>query len=148
MSSQSNEEHREMIAVAAYYRAEHRGFREGDPVDDWLKAEAEIEQVLQAQPGTAASTKQSFQAKLEAQLEAWDGKLAELKTKAAESKVKTRAELEKQLQGIAILRTEAEGKLAQLRKRSDDAWLDLREETAKVWDELRAALDRTVKRFK
>ena len=33
----------EMIAVAAYYRAEHRGFVGGDPVGDWLAAEAEVD---------------------------------------------------------------------------------------------------------
>ncbi len=36
----------EMIAVAAYYIAEHRGFNGGDPVADWLNAEAEIDAVL------------------------------------------------------------------------------------------------------
>ena len=33
---------KEMIAVAAYYRAEHRGFANGDSMEDWLAAEAEI----------------------------------------------------------------------------------------------------------
>jgi hypothetical protein len=33
----------EMIAVAAYFRAEHRGFAPGCEVDDWLQAEAECE---------------------------------------------------------------------------------------------------------
>jgi len=33
---------REMIAVAAYYRAERRGFTPGDPLADWVEAEAEI----------------------------------------------------------------------------------------------------------
>lgn len=41
---QPNEEQRRgMIAVAAYLRAERRGFN-GDPTEDWLAAEAEIEQ--------------------------------------------------------------------------------------------------------
>lgn len=41
---QPNEEQRRgMIAVAAYLRAERRGFS-GDPTEDWLAAEAEIEQ--------------------------------------------------------------------------------------------------------
>ena len=31
----------EMIAVAAYYRAELRGFAPGNELADWLKAEAE-----------------------------------------------------------------------------------------------------------
>ena len=35
-----------MIAEAAYYRAEHRGFQSGDPQQDWLEAEAEIDQML------------------------------------------------------------------------------------------------------
>lgn len=32
----------DQIAEAAYYHAEHRGFNGGDPVADWLAAEAEI----------------------------------------------------------------------------------------------------------
>ena len=31
-----------MIEVAAYYRAERRGFQPGAELDDWLQAEAEI----------------------------------------------------------------------------------------------------------
>jgi hypothetical protein len=31
------------IATAAYYRAEHRGFNCGDEIQDWLEAEAEID---------------------------------------------------------------------------------------------------------
>lgn len=31
----------EMIAVAAYFRAEHRSFAPGSEMDDWLQAEAE-----------------------------------------------------------------------------------------------------------
>ena len=34
-----------MIATAAYFRAEHRGFTGGDPVEDWLAAEAEIDRL-------------------------------------------------------------------------------------------------------
>lgn len=33
----------EMISVAAYYLAEYRGFGGGDPLADWLAAEAEID---------------------------------------------------------------------------------------------------------
>ena len=32
----------EMIAESAYFRSEKRGFVEGDPMEDWLAAEAEI----------------------------------------------------------------------------------------------------------
>ncbi len=39
----SPDERRRMIAEAAYYRAERRGFMGGNPIEDWLTAEAEIE---------------------------------------------------------------------------------------------------------
>lgn len=40
------EERQKMIAEAAYLRAESRGFAGGNPADDWLAAEAEIDQIL------------------------------------------------------------------------------------------------------
>ena len=36
----------EMIACAAYYRAEKRGFSGGSELEDWLEAEAEIDRTL------------------------------------------------------------------------------------------------------
>lgn len=33
----------ERIAIAAYYRAEARGFAPGQAMDDWLTAEAELD---------------------------------------------------------------------------------------------------------
>ena len=35
-----------MIAEAAYYRAEQRGFAPGNEMSDWLEAEADVEKVL------------------------------------------------------------------------------------------------------
>ena len=48
-----------MIAEAAYFRAERRGFQGGDPVADWLEAEAEINaRLASSDPGSeTASTK-------------------------------------------------------------------------------------------
>jgi hypothetical protein len=36
----------EMIASAAYYRAEKRGFSGGSELEDWLEAEAEVDRTL------------------------------------------------------------------------------------------------------
>jgi len=48
-----DEEWREMVATAAYYRAEARGFDEGSPEDDWYEAEAELrEQLARVDEGT------------------------------------------------------------------------------------------------
>jgi hypothetical protein len=35
-----------MVAEAAYYIAEHRGFAKGSPLEDWLAAEAQINTML------------------------------------------------------------------------------------------------------
>ncbi|MDH5649010.1 MAG: DUF2934 domain-containing protein [Gammaproteobacteria bacterium] len=40
--SSSQEQLRRMIAEAAYFRAQARGFNGGDPVEDWLAAEQEV----------------------------------------------------------------------------------------------------------
>jgi hypothetical protein len=37
---------RQMIAKAAYLRAQQRGFGSGDPLDDWLAAEREVDAQL------------------------------------------------------------------------------------------------------
>ncbi len=42
----SIEEKRQLIAEAAYYRAEKRNFTPGYELEDWLSAEAEVENVL------------------------------------------------------------------------------------------------------
>lgn len=44
----SEDERRAMIAEAAYFHAERRGFAPGDTVQDWLNAEAEIDALLRA----------------------------------------------------------------------------------------------------
>lgn len=36
----------QMIAEAAYYRAEQRGFVPGNEMSDWLQAEADVEALL------------------------------------------------------------------------------------------------------
>jgi hypothetical protein len=44
----TSEERQQMISVAAYYRAERRGFAPGGAEQDWLEAEAEIDRLLAA----------------------------------------------------------------------------------------------------
>ena len=45
-SSMTPDQRKHMIEEAAYYRAESRGFRNGDPLQDWLEAEAAIERMM------------------------------------------------------------------------------------------------------
>lgn len=43
----SAEERRRMIAEAAYFRAERRGFAVGGELEDWIQAEAEIDRLTE-----------------------------------------------------------------------------------------------------
>ncbi|NJD32967.1 MAG: DUF2934 domain-containing protein [Gammaproteobacteria bacterium] len=45
------EERRRMVEMAAYFRAERRGFEPGLELEDWFSAEAEIEAQLAPVPG-------------------------------------------------------------------------------------------------
>jgi hypothetical protein len=42
----SPDERRRMIAEAAYFRADKRGFTGGDPLGDWLAAEKQVDAML------------------------------------------------------------------------------------------------------
>jgi hypothetical protein len=49
----SNEYRKDLIAKTAYLRAEDRGFVGGDPEQDWLEAEAEVDRYLMEQHAPA-----------------------------------------------------------------------------------------------
>jgi len=44
----SDEEWRDMVATAAYFRCASRGFQEGSADEDWYEAEAELRERLSA----------------------------------------------------------------------------------------------------
>ena len=146
------EQRYQMIAEAAYYHAERRGFIISDTAQDWLDAEVEIDRILQQQLGQSETpletAKKAFPQKLDAQLKDWTAKLDELKVKARETKTELRADYEKQLQMLSEKRTTAQAKLQELRLRTEDAWEDLKGGTERAWDEMRKALDQIAARFK
>jgi hypothetical protein len=45
-ASVSEDQRHEMIAKCAYFIARSRGFQGGDPLADWLQAEAEVDEHL------------------------------------------------------------------------------------------------------
>ena len=53
------EERHHKIETAAYYRAEKRGFSDGDPVKDWLEAEREIDALFQKLDDAESSRQES-----------------------------------------------------------------------------------------
>lgn len=146
------QERYQMIAEAAYFHAEKRGFALGDTAQDWLEAEAEIDRMLQAprskSKASPITAKQAFQEKLETQIQDWDAKLADLRAKTQETTAEIRADYEKQFEMLTEKRNAAQAKMQELRSRAGDVWEDLKGGTEKAWDEMQKALDQIAKRFK
>jgi len=68
----SADERSEMIAVAAYFFAEHRGFASGCATDDWLAAEEQIDRMLEAIRRQGISRLQFERAGLRNALRLWN----------------------------------------------------------------------------
>ena len=139
-----------MIAEAAYFRAERRGFRSGDPTMDWIQAEAEIDYLLKACIGgiRQSDTKRSYQELLETQLDEWDKKFAEATVTVKKAGSQLRNELENRLVDLAGQRVAARIQLAQLREHSGETWQDLRQNADRLWDDLRGSFDAVISQLK
>jgi len=64
-------ERQQMIAVAAYYLAEHRGFAPGGELDDWQRAEQQINDMLAAMRRQGISRPELERAGLRNALQFW-----------------------------------------------------------------------------
>lgn len=132
----------QMIATAAYYRAERRGFDGSDPNIDWCKAEIEVDRMLQ---GSAEGHDDLV--RLKALLTEWDAQFEELTSKAARAKTQTRAEYRKQLQAMADKRMAISEKLEDLRRKTGAVWNDLKSAIENAWDELCQETEGSTSRF-
>jgi len=143
------EERQRMIAEAAYFRAERRGFVGGDPVQDWLEAEAEIDRMLAAgKMPTSASGQRQFEARLEEELKALETRIEELKVKASLARLELKSEFNQELEALEVLRNRLRARLEEIREGVEGAWEELRAGAEKAWDDLRTAVERVAARFK
>jgi hypothetical protein len=137
------DQRRQMIATAAYYRAERRGFNGGDPNTDWYAAEKEVSQMLHEAAGDDENI-----VRLEALLTEWDTQFEDLKDRASKAKAQTRAEYHKQLQVVADKRALINEKLKDLRWHTGEVWNDLKNTIEHTWDEMCQETERLTARFK
>jgi hypothetical protein len=147
----TSEKRYQMIAEAAYFRAEKRGFVGGDVAQDWQEAEAEIDLIFhqQLEPGKESMiTKQAFQQKLEMQLKEWDAKFDKLKAMAKKAKAEIRADIKEQIVALTSKRAAAHAKILELGQHTEDTWEELRTGAEKMWGEMHEGLDRFVSHFK
>lgn len=131
---------RRMIAEAAYYRAEQRGFEGGDPVADWLEAEAEVDAHLgSAQHGRVLHG-------LEARLAAVNETLAGLRQRVAEMQTEAAAEWRQDLERLGNLRDSLSRRLNVVRERGEHASEQAQQRAEKIWEEISEILHRFASR--
>ena len=139
MSSQSkvpSELRERMIAEAAYFRAERRGFNGGDAVRDWCEAEAEIDARLRRlDDGQLVE-------RIEEVLESAAEKLAAVRRKVARLSSETRGEWERDLERLAALRDALKPKLKELKEQGERAGRKVRGQAEKIRDELAELVQR------
>jgi hypothetical protein len=128
----STEQRKQMIAEAAYFRAERRGFNggSGDAFSDWVQAEGEVDERLRR------IEVEHFIERLEEVLLAANKKLTTLKRKAAGIKADARTEWQQDVERLTKLRDALRPKLEEIRTQGERAGRQLREQAEKIWDEL------------
>ena len=91
---------------------------------------------------------EAYQKKLEAQLSEWDAKLKQLGAKAKNATADARISYENDLEILKSKRTAAQKTLAELGKRGENAWEDMKDGMEKAWDEMGKAIEKISARFK
>jgi hypothetical protein len=125
-----------MIAEAAYFKAERRGFNGGDAVRDWCEAEAEIDARLRGlDDGQLVE-------RIEEVLESAAAKLSAVRRKVARLSSETRGEWERDLERLAALRDTLKPKLEELKEQGERAGRKVRQQAEKVRDEIAELLQR------
>lgn len=132
----SAEQRQQMIAEAAYYRAEGRGFTDGDPFLDWLDAEREIDALLNIPKA------ESWVKHLESQLTTGKERLKSFRQEIGGKGKAAKAQLKKDLDKLDEKLESFEVKLKELRDRGEKVTRRARQQAEKAWDEISELVNR------
>ncbi len=94
------------------------------------------------------SMKEAYEKKLQARLDEWSAEINVLKAKADNAEADAQIEYYKQIEELKSMQASADGKLAELKEASDEAWEDLKFGIESAWDSLGSALKSATSRFK
>jgi hypothetical protein len=134
MGKITDEQRRQMIAEAAYFRAERRGFDGGDAVADWIAAEVEVDERLRQ------IDRSQLLASFDEGITAATRRLSSLKRKASTVAAGARAGLQRDVDQLAQLREVLRGKAQELRAQGARAGEVAVHQAEKAWDELANAM--------
>lgn len=92
--------------------------------------------------------KESYQQKLQAQMDEWNSEIDKLKAKADKADAEIKIEYYKKIDDLRVKQQEATDKLAGLVSASDDAWEELKAGIESAWFTLGESIDRAKEKFK
>jgi hypothetical protein len=135
----SEEQRRQMVAEAAYFRAEKRGFGV-DPVADWIEAEVEVaERVREIENAQLLE-------RLENGLAAATERVAALKKKLRRAASGARVEWRGDVEKLGELRDALSEKVKDLRTQGEHAGQTARQHAEKIWNEISDTMRRVTTR--
>jgi chromosome segregation ATPase len=126
-----------MIAEAAYFRAEQRGFKGGDPLADWVQAEAEINARLSLKRDSHLLDT------LEQRVATASGKLKALRKRVSGMKADVRREWQVDVDRLAELRNSLAARLGEIQERGEHATRKAQKQAEKIWEEIADIVQRT-----
>jgi hypothetical protein len=136
----SEEQRRQMIAEAAYFRAERRGFGV-DPMADWIEAEREVSERMREIEN--AQLLERFENGLVAASE----RVAALKKRLRRAASGARAEWHGDVEKLGELRDALRATVKELRAQGEHAGQRARQQAEKIWDEMSATMQRVSTRM-
>jgi hypothetical protein len=131
-----------MIAEAAYFRAEHRGFNGGDPMVDWVEAEAEINAQL------CSADEDNILARLDERVAMATKRLEALRKKVSGMKADARKEWQQDVEKLAALRDALSMRLEEVRERGEQATRKAQKQAERIWEEILDIIQRRAPRRK
>jgi predicted nucleic acid-binding Zn-ribbon protein len=124
-----------MIAETAYFRAERRGFN-GDPVADWIEAEAEVDAEIRR------LEREHVLERLEHAVATATKTLDGLKKKVSKMTAAARAEWEEDAEKLKAQRDALRKKLTELRELGEAGGHKAKEQGEKLRDDIRELVER------
>ncbi|MBN1239418.1 MAG: DUF2934 domain-containing protein [Gammaproteobacteria bacterium] len=132
----TEDQRRQMIAEAAYLRAERRGFNGGDPLNDWLEAETEVDARLRETGG------KDLLEELDERLAVANRRLRSFKKKLSGMKADAREEWTHDVEKLEKLRDRFRKRLDEIRTQGEHASEKKKAQADKIWREISGVIER------
>jgi predicted nucleic acid-binding Zn-ribbon protein len=133
---------KQMIAEAAYFRAERRGFNGDGFLADWLEAESEVDGRLREME------QEPLLDRLDERLTAVNEKLRALKKKLSGMTSDARAEWEHDVEKLGKLRDTFQTKVKEIREQGQHVSEKAKQQAEKTWSEISEVIERVSSRRK